>query len=30
MRGYGHIDCGVFARVTKGGDVNVGNELKVI
>lgn len=29
MRGYGHIDCGVFARVTKGGDVNIGDEFKI-
>lgn len=30
MRGYGHIDCGVFARVTEGGDVSVGAELKIL
>lgn len=29
-RGYGHIDCGVFARVIKGGDVKIGDELKLI
>jgi len=30
MRGYGHIDCGVFARVVEGGSVNIGNELKTL
>lgn len=30
MRGYGHIDCGVFARVAKSGDVSVGDAFKVI
>jgi len=28
MRAYGHIDCGVFARVVEGGTVNIGDELK--
>jgi len=30
MRAYGHIDCGVFARVIEGGTVNIGEELKAI
>lgn len=30
MRGYGHIDCGVFARVVEGGVVNIGDELKTL
>ncbi len=30
QRGYGHIDCGVYARVTKGGAVRVGDEISVL
>lgn len=30
QRGYGHINCGVFARVAEGGDVKIGDELKII
>lgn len=30
MRGYGHIDCGVFARVANGGQVKAGDELRMI
>jgi len=30
MRGYGHIDCGVFARVVEGGTVTVGDELRTL
>ena len=29
QRGYGHIDCGVFARVTAGGRVAVGDAVNV-
>lgn len=29
MRGYGHIDCGVFARVVDGGVVATGNEFQI-
>lgn len=29
MRGYGHIDCGVFARVIKGGTVKTGDEIRL-
>jgi len=30
MRGYGHIDCGVFARVIEGGIVREGDSLERI
>lgn len=30
MRGYGHIDCGVFARVIEGGTVNAGDEIRIV
>lgn len=30
MRGYGHIDCGVFASVAKDGIVNVGDEISIL
>ncbi len=28
QRGYGHINCGVFARVVESGDVNIGDKIK--
>ena len=27
MRGYGHIECGVFARVIEGGTVREGDTI---
>ncbi len=30
QRGYGHIDCGVYARVVKGGTVNTGDVISIL
>lgn len=30
QRGYGHIDCGVYARVVTGGDISAGLEFNLI
>ncbi|WNJ99596.1 MOSC domain-containing protein [Thalassospiraceae bacterium LMO-JJ14] len=30
MRGYGHIDCGVFAHVIEGGTVKAGDEIRIV
>ncbi|WP_044561945.1 MOSC domain-containing protein [Azospirillum sp. B4] len=30
MNGYGHVDCGVYARVIEGGTVNPGDTVDVI
>ncbi|MEX0695543.1 MAG: MOSC domain-containing protein [Rhodospirillales bacterium] len=30
QRGYGHIDCGVYARVVSGGTIKVGDTVQVL
>ena len=30
QRGYGHIDCGVYARVVEGGTVNTGDTINIL
>lgn len=30
QRGYGHVDCGVFARVSEGGEITTGDTISVV